>query len=96
MPAVVCLTSLMENASQDTFYDIFILHRPDIDFRGSAIGQIAAEYPNCRITYRSVGQDFANAYEVRGISVETYYRLLAPELIPEFDKILYSDVDVVF
>ena len=96
MPAVVCLVSLMENASSETFYDIFILHRPDIDFRGSALDFIPKIYPNCRITYRSVGTDFADAYEIRGISVETYYRLLAPELIPEYDKILYSDVDVIF
>lgn len=26
MPAGVCLTSLLEHANPDTFYDIFILH----------------------------------------------------------------------
>ena len=26
----------------------------------------------------------------------TYYRLLIPDLIPEYDKIIYSDVDVIF
>ena len=33
-------------------------------------------------------------YEVRGIPETAYYRLLAPELIPEYGKLLYSDVDV--
>ena len=28
MPAGVCLTSLLESADADTFYDIFILHGP--------------------------------------------------------------------
>ena len=28
MPAGVCLTSLLESAEPDTFYDIFIIHGP--------------------------------------------------------------------
>ena len=96
MPAVVCLTSLMENAGPETFYEIFIVHRPEYDFTKSALMEIPRRYANCSVTFRPVGNDFMNAYEVRGISVETYFRLLAAELIPEYDKILYSDVDVIF
>ena len=96
MPAVVCLTSLVENAGPETFYEIFIVHRPEYDFSKSALMEIPRRYANCSVTFRAVGNDFLNAYEVRGISVETYFRLLAAELIPEYDKILYSDVDVIF
>lgn len=96
MPAVVCLTSLLENANPDTYYEIFIVHRPELDFTKSALMELPLRYGNCSITFRPVGSDFMNAYEVRGISVETYFRLLASELIPEYDKILYSDVDVIF
>ena len=39
---------------------------------------------------------FSKAYEVRGITISTYYRLLIPEIIPEYSKIIYSDVDVIF
>ena len=95
MPAVVCLTSLLENAAEDTFYDIFILHRPGCRFEDSALAQLPERY-RCGITFRQVDKDFADAYEIRGISIETYFRLVAPELIPEYDKILYSDVDVIF
>jgi len=35
-------------------------------------------------------------YEIRGIPETAYYRLISPELIPEYDKYLYSDVDVIF
>ena len=96
MPAVVCLTSLLENAAPTTFYDIIVLHSAAYDFSASALSILPQRYPNCRISFRKVGDDFTGAYEVRGISIETYYRLLAPELIPEYDKILYSDVDVIF
>ena len=30
------------------------------------------------------------------LTTAAYYRLLIPELIPEYDKIIYSDVDVIF
>lgn len=39
---------------------------------------------------------FKNAFEIRGITSAAYYRLMIPDLIPEHDKILYSDVDVIF
>ena len=95
MPAGVCLTSLLDSAAEDTFYDIFILHPARCDFSKEKLMQLPGLYKNCRITLRPV-TDFAGAYEIRGVSEVTYYRLLIPELIPEYDKILYSDVDVIF
>jgi lipopolysaccharide biosynthesis glycosyltransferase len=95
MPAVVCFTSLLENAAPDTFYDIFILHRPDCDFSESALMRLPERYGNCRITCRKVVGEFVGGYEIRGIPETAYYRLLAPEIIPEYDRILYSDVDVI-
>ncbi len=94
-PACVCLTSLMENAKPDTFYDIFILHSDKFDFTDTDLKKIPQTYPNCRITYRGVSGQFVGAYEIRGIPETCYYRLLSPELIPEYDKLLYSDVDVI-
>lgn len=95
MPAGVALTSLLESAAADTFYDIFILHAPGCDFSGSALSRLPERYPNCRLTFRKVEGEFVGAYEIRGIPETAYYRLLAPEIIPEYDKILYSDVDVI-
>jgi hypothetical protein len=43
-----------------------------------------------------VGDVFDSAFEIRGITTPAYYRLLIPELIPEYDKVIYSDVDVLF
>lgn len=96
MPAGVALTSLLENAAPETFYDIFILHGPQCDFSSSPLLTLPEKYGNCRITCRKVEGEFVGSYEVRGIPETAYYRLLAPELIPEYTKILYSDVDVIF
>lgn len=96
MPACVCLSSLMMNAKPDTFYDIFILHSEKENLRKEELNQLPKHYPNCRIQYRTVGDLFDNAFEIRGITTPAYYRLLIPELIPEYDQVLYSDVDVIF
>ena len=95
-PACVCLSSLMMSANEDTFYDIFILHSHKYPLEHNEIDKLLLYYKNCRIQYKTVDGDFENSYEVRGITVSTYYRLLIPELIPEYDKVLYSDVDVIF
>ena len=96
MPAGVCISSLLEHAAPESFYDIFILHGPGCDFSESKLNTLASIYPNCRITFRKVEGEFVGGYEIRGIPETAYYRLVAPELIPEYDKILYSDVDVIF
>ena len=96
MPAGVCITSLLETADPDTFYDIFIIHHKNSDFSNSKLLELPNIFKNCRITFRRTKDDFKDAYEIRGITATTYYRLLAPELIPEYDKIIYSDVDVIF
>lgn len=95
MPAGVAITSLLENAAPETFYDIFILHNPGCDFIGSPLNRLPEIYRNCRMTFRKVEGEFVGSYEIRGIPETAYYRLISPEIIPEYEKILYSDVDVV-
>lgn len=96
MPACVCMTSLLLNAEKDTFYDIFVLHSDKFDLSKSDVARIPEYSSNCKITFRAVSGEFIGAYEVRGITETCYYRLLSSELIPEYDKIIYSDVDVIF
>ena len=96
IPAGVCISSLLSNAQIDTFYDIFILHGKDCDFSTSKLAELPQKFRNCNIRFREVKDEFIGAYEIRGIPETAYYRLISPELIPEYDKILYSDVDVIF
>ena len=96
MPCGVAITSLLESAEADTFYDIFILHGDEDDFSGSLLNQLPSIYKNCDIHFRNVGAAFETAFEIRGITRPTYYRLVAPKLIPEYDKLIYYDVDIIF
>ena len=96
LPACVCLSSLLANAKEDTFYDIFILHSQSEKLKKDALNKLALYFKNYEIHYRIVDDTFDAAYQIRGINTVTYYRLLIPELIPEYDKVIYSDVDVIF
>lgn len=96
LQAGVCITSLLLNAKPDTFYDIYILHGEQDSFENSKLNKFSLLFGNCRIQYRCVGNAFESAFEIRGITIATYYRLLIPEIIQEYDKIIYSDVDVIF
>lgn len=96
LPACVCISSLLINAKDDTFYDIFILHSVSEELNKSKLDVLPKHYKNCRIQYRCVDDTFDNAFEIRGITAPAYYRLLIPDLIPEYDKVVYSDVDIIF
>lgn len=95
-PACVCLFSLMINAHKTTFYDIFIIHSKSEPINKVNLDIIPQHFNNCRIQYIEVDNVFDHSYEIRGITTTTYYRLLIPLLIQQYDRIIYSDVDVIF
>lgn len=96
LPAAVCFYSLLSNANTDTYYDIFILHHKNVVLDLTDIHKILKLYPQSKITLVKVDDTFEKSFQIRGITTATYYRLLIPVLIPQYDKILYSDVDVIF
>ena len=96
LPACVCISSLLDNARPDTFYHIFILHAKEIALQKEGIQKVAESHNNCRIEYREVDDIFDSAFEIRGVTKATYYRLIIPSLIPEYEKVIYSDVDIIF
>lgn len=96
LPACVCISSLLKHANIDTFYDIFILHPEKEIIQKELFGKLTDFYKRCRLNYRAVGDVFGNAFEIRGITTPAYYRLLIPELIREYDKVIYADVDIIF
>ena len=95
-PACICLSSLLMNAKEGTFYDIFILHSSKDDLSKEQLNKLPKLFNHCRIQYRTVDDTFEQSFEIRGITTATYYRLLIPELIPEYDKVIYADVDIIF
>lgn len=96
LPACVTIYSLLKNANSNTFYDIFILHSYKEQIDKALITSVSSLFEHCRINYREVDDTFDKAFEIRDITVAAYYRLLIPELIPEYNKVIYADVDIIF
>ena len=97
IPLIVVLTSLAENAGNDTFYDIYIL--TDDSFTQTSKGCVSRclkSYENhCSITFKNVGTIFDNALlSISHITRPTYFRLVIPDLLKE-EKCIYLDTDTI-
>ena len=57
---------------------------------------VAVRDKNSALIMKVLDNPYQEAYEVRGISTGTYLRLELPWLLPDVNKILYTDVDVLF
>lgn len=96
LSAKVCIYSLLKSAMASTFYDIYILYPSQDDFVRNAFSELGKLYSNYKISFIGVDGEFKDAFEIRGITSPTYYRLLIPNLIPHYKKIIYADVDIIF
>lgn len=97
-PFMVCVTSLLEHAGTDTFYELFVLcNLAELD--GDMQGELRRVVPDpgrASLTFVDVRGAFANAFEIRNITIAAYYRLLIPDLFPSYDRMIYADVDMIF
>lgn len=95
VPSWVAIKSLIDNAKIDTFYDIFIVYSRLNDENIQAFSSFKND--NCNINFIRIDNSrFDNMPKSDAWPYEVYYRLIIPELIPQYDKIIYSDVDVMF
>ncbi len=97
--AAVAIKSLIENAFEDTIYDIYVFH-PDLDQK------TILEFKNMveNTGKHSIKFEFIDKKRFKDAPINkngswteiVYYRLLIPEILPQYDKVIYSDVDVLF
>ena len=100
VPCAVTITSLLKNALPDTQYDIHILYDRDrlqLENR-TAICDAFAGNPKCRISFIRADDIFNLSDELISGHLTTagFYRLGIPSLFPQFDRVIYSDVDIIF
>lgn len=99
MPTGVTISSLLLYAQDKKVeYDIYVLIAPDVneEDRNKLTDQVKILSPTSRISFVEMGEKFESGYEIRGISKACYYRLMIPWLLPQLDKVIYSDVDIIF
>ena len=95
--ASVTIKSLIDCAKETTNYDIRIFHS-DINLKDQKNISKLTENTRHNIAFHYINPDlFKDAPKNKGSWTEiVYYRLLAPEILKEYDKVIYSDVDVLF
>jgi len=95
--ASVSIKSLIDNANEDTVYDIRVFHSDLSPKLQSDLGLLVKDTRH-KMQFHTVDEKrFKNAPSNRGSwHVNVYYRLLTPEILTEYDKAIYSDVDVLF
>lgn len=98
MPTGVTIHSLLRWKKPEVNYDIFILTNPDVTDKDkeSLENQVKNDDHNSKISFIDIGDTFKGGYEIRDISKACYNRLMIPWLLPQYDKIIYSDVDIIF
>lgn len=101
IPASVAILSLLENANRKYVYSLFVLHT-DITYENqnklqktieSFSGFSTLEFVNLENRF----EDIWEKIHTKGhFSKEVMYKVLASSIFPQYEKILVSDVDVVF
>lgn len=95
--ASVAIKSLIDCAKDDTSYDIRIFHS-DIEVNDQKNITLLANGTRHNIAFHYINPDiFKGApHNNKSWTELVYYRLLIPEILKEYDKVIYSDVDVMF
>ena len=92
------LTSIRENASTSKNYDILIMNKDISAISQKRLKAIFAGHDNFSLRFIDISR-FERRFRalfLRGhFTIETWFRLLMPEILPNYGKILYLDSDLV-
>lgn len=91
LPASIAIKSLIDYKLATTEYEVWVLCS-NIDAKTKrAFEKIT------KINWLDVDDNIFKNYPVSDTwNSSVYYRLLIPQLLPQYDKVIYSDVDVLF
>ncbi len=92
------LESLKDNISSDHNYDILIMTKDILDNSRSRIQSLFSEYKNVSVRFLDVSvyeARFKNVFLKGHFVLETWFRLLMPEMLENYSKVLYLDSDLL-
>ncbi|MDE4974070.1 glycosyltransferase, partial [Francisella tularensis] len=87
----VTIKSLIDHANPDTCYDIYV-HHPNINKKSISTFNSMIEKTKPSISFHNVDESIFKDVPIdtrRGWRI-TFYRLLIPKLLPQYDKVIYS------
>lgn len=96
----VALQSLIENSNDDLFYDIIAFTSDLSDLNIKRLLKIIPA--NFSLRFYNIKEYITNYFQNVNLqirchwSIETYYRLFIPVIMRKYDRVLYTDSDIVF
>ena len=105
IPAAVAFFSLLNKAKHDIFYEMFVLHCDISTENQSLLQSIVKKTNNATLTFINTkgllinewqkGNFSKNLHRDGQFTADTIIRCFIAGLLPQYDKVIYSDVDIV-
>lgn len=100
MPAAVAFLSMLEHADRRYFYKLYVLHSDITAKHREMLQTVVSAFPNASLEFMDMENKFDDLFEKlkskAHYSKEMFYKFLPPRLFPDYDKIIITDVDVVY
>ena len=99
LAACVAIHSLLKTASSQYQYHLYVVHTGLQDRHQKRLQKVVNKFSNAKLFFKdsSCYETYWDNYRNKAhFSKEIFYKLTAAEMFPEYDRILFSDVDVIF
>ena len=91
----VSIQSIKDKMSNNDFYDIYVFHTSlSLNYQ-TAIRAMSDEHVSIRFINVTQYVNNLPLYACSHYSVEMYYRILIPEILHKYDKVIYLDCDLI-
>ncbi len=95
--ACVAIGSLLDHKSKSTHFDIYCVCTKKAQRIKDLLESIVRQKDSySKISFYLNTMNLEKGFEIRGITVSTYYRLSLHQMFPQLKRIIYSDVDILF
>lgn len=96
-PTIIAMISMLENKKESTYLDFHIMISGQVSEENcNRINKLKDLYSNCSVELVDMKNTFDSTYIAPShITRATYYRLLLPGILKQYDKILYLDGDII-
>lgn len=93
----IVIVSMLENAKDTTFYDVYILCTETINKEEKdKLYTLTLQYKNLSISFIEMKDTFKNIPSTHEhVTYVSAYKFLIPSLFPQFDKVIYLDTDII-
>lgn len=99
-PAAVAFLSMLEHASKDWQYKLYVVHEDITLEHQGMLRDVVKRFPNATLEFVNGGGPETDLFEqlrTQGhYSKEIIHKLTAARLFPQYDRLVITDVDVVY